>query len=151
MNKDAILATIIGFGVGLIIAAAIFLGPSLIKGIPHISFPNFSFLKNMRTSTTKAKPTPKPAATSDTLTIQSPLPEAIEPKNETLVSGSVTPDSIVVIETDGTESVATSNAQGSFAGKIALGEGKNDIIVTSYTKGTVQTQTVTVYYTPEDF
>ncbi len=148
MNKDAILATIIGFGVGLIIAAAIFLGPSLIKNFPSIKWPNFSSLK-LKTNNT-AKPTPKPAL-SDTLTIQSPLPEAIEPKNETLVSGSVTPDSIVVIEAEGTETVAVSNEQGSFAGKITLGEGKNDIVVTSYTKGKVQSQTVTVYYTPEDF
>lgn len=150
MNKDAILATIIGFGVGLIIAAAIFLGPTLIKNFPHLSWPNFSFLKNIGTSKTKIKPTPTPTGT-DTLTIQSPLPEAIEPKNETLVSGSVTPESIVVIESEGTEAVAVSNSQGSFAGKITLGEGKNDIVVTSYTKGKVQMQTVTVYYTPEDF
>lgn len=104
----------------------------------------------MSTSTTKTKPTPVPTGT-DTLTIQSPLPEAIEPKNETLVSGSVSPQSTVVIETEGTETVAISNSQGSFAGKIALGEGKNDIVVTSYTNGNIQTQTVTVYYTPEDF
>ena len=148
MNKDAILATVIGFGVGLIIAAAIFLGPSLIKNFPSITWPNFASLK--RKTSDKAKPTPTPMLT-DTLTIQSPLPEAIEPKNETLVSGSVTPDSTVVIETEGTEAVVISNAQGSFAGKISLGEGKNDIIVTSYTKGKAQSQTVTVYYTPEDF
>jgi len=150
MNKDAILATIIGFGVGLVIAAAIFLGPSIIKNFPNISFPSFSSLTN--TFKTKEKNTPPPTpAISDTLTIQSPLSQAIEQKNETLVSGSVTPNSIVVIETEGTESIVSSNAQGSFAGKISLGEGMNDIIVTSYTKGIAQTQTVTVYYTPEDF
>lgn len=148
MNKDAILATVIGFGVGLLIAAAIFLGPSLIKNFPRITLPNISAIKGKTNEQTK--PAQKPVLT-DTLTIQSPLSEAIEPKNETLVSGSVTPDSTVVIETEGTEAVVVSNAQGSFAGKIALGEGKNDIIVTSYTKGKAQTQTVTVYYTPEDF
>jgi len=97
---------------------------------------------------TKPTPTPKPG---EGLTIQSPLPEAIETKNETLVSGTVAPDSMVVIETDTTETVAVANSQGSYAGKITLREGKNDIIVTSYTQGKVQTQTVTVYYTPEDF
>lgn len=148
MNKDAILATVIGFGIGLLIAAAIFLGPALIKNFPRITLPSISSINGKTKEQTK--PAQKPVLT-DTLTIQSPLPEAIEPKNETLVSGSVTPDSTVVIETEGTEAVVVSNAQGSFAGKIALGEGKNDIVVTSYTKGKVQTQTVTVYYTPEDF
>ncbi len=150
MNKDALLATVIGFGVGLIIAAAVFLGPSLIKNFPSIRLPNLSGISSLFTQKDKPKPTPTPKP-GEGLTIQSPLPEAIEPKNETLVSGSVQPESIVVIETDGTETVAVANAQGSYAGKIALTEGKNDIIVTSYTGEKVQMQTVTVYYTPEDF
>jgi hypothetical protein len=150
MNKDALLATVIGFGVGLIIAAAVFLGPSLIKNFPTIRLPDLSGITAMFSKKNSPKPTPAPKQ-GEGLTIQSPLPEAIESKNETLVSGSAVPESIVVIETDGTEAVAVANAQGSYAGKIALTEGKNDIIVTSYTGGKVQTQTVTVYYTPEDF
>jgi len=150
MNKDAFLATAIGFGVGLIIAAAVFLGPTLFKNIPHFSLPNFSLFTIKPKTGGSIKPTPTPKV-SETLTIQSPLPEAIEAKNETLVSGSVAPESVVVIEGESTEAVAVANAQGSFAGKISLGEGKNDIIVTSYTKNKVQTQTITVYYTPEDF
>lgn len=150
MNKDALLATIIGFGVGLIIAALVFLGPSLIKNFPGITWPDLSKLTIKFAPANKAKPTPTPKP-GEGLTIQSPLPEAIEPKNETLVSGTVAPDSMVVIETNSTESVAVANSQGSYAGKIALNEGKNDITVTSYTKGKVQTQMVTVYYTPEDF
>lgn len=150
MNKDAILATIIGFGVGLIIAALVFLGPSLIKNFPGITFPDLSGIMAKFTSSDNTKPTPTPKP-GEGLTIQSPLPEAIEPKNETLVSGTTLPDAMVVIETDGTETVVIANAQGAYAGKITLGEGKNDITVTSYAKETVQTQTVTVYYTPEDF
>jgi len=150
MNKDALLATIIGFGVGLIIAAAVFLGPSLIKNFPSIKLPNLSALTARFTQKNNPKPTPTPKP-GEGLTIQSPLPEAIEPKNETLVSGSVAPESIVVIGTDGTETVAVANAQGSYAGKISLSEGKNEIIVTSHAGNKVQVQTVTVYYTPEDF
>lgn len=150
MNKDALLATIIGFGVGLIIAALVFLGPSLIKNFPGIKLPDLSGIMTMFSPSDKAKPTPTPKP-GEELTIQSPLPEAIESKNETLVSGTTAPDAMVVIETDGAEAVATANAQGAYAGKITLSEGKNDIIVTSYKEGKIQTQIVTVYYTPEDF
>ncbi len=150
MNKDAILATIIGFGIGLVIAAAVFLGPSVFKNMPKVSLPNFSWLVRKFGASDSAKPTPTPAP-NETLTIQSPLPEAIESKNETLVSGTVAPDSIIVIEGESSETVAVANAQGAYAGKLSLGEGKNTITVTSYTKEKMQTQTVTVYYTPEDF
>lgn len=150
MNKDAILATVIGFGIGLVIAAAVFLGPSIFKNMPKFGLPDFSWIISKLTTSQSVKPTPTPTP-SDTLTIQSPLPEAIEPKNETLVTGTVAPESIVVIEGESSETVAVANSQGAYAGKIVLGEGKNDIVVTSYTKDKVQTLTVRVYYTPEDF
>lgn len=152
MNKDALLATIIGFGVGLVIAALVFLGPTMMKNAPRFSLPNLSFMMSWLKlkSSGSAQPTPTPQQNM-ALTIQSPLPDSIETKNETLISGSVTPHSIVVIEGESAETVAVANDQGSFAGKIALNEGKNDIVITSYTKDAVQTQTVTVYYTPENF
>lgn len=150
MNKDALLATIIGFGVGLIIAALVFLGPSLIKNFPQIKMPDMSAISSIFKQTSKPKPTPTPKP-GEGLSIQSPLPEAIEAKNETLVSGTAAPESIIVIETNSVETVTVANLQGSYAGKIALGEGKNDILVTSHSNGKTQTQTVTVYYTPEDF
>ncbi|HLD24606.1 MAG TPA: hypothetical protein VJB96_01680 [Patescibacteria group bacterium] len=150
MNKDALLATIIGFGIGLVIAAGVFLGPSLFKNMPQLRLPDLSSLLNTFKTSENREPTPTPKP-NETLTIQSPLADSIEPKNETLISGMTAPEAIVVIEGESTETVAVANAQGAFAGKIALGEGKNDIVVTSYSKDNVQTQTVRVYYTPEDF
>lgn len=151
MNKDALLATVIGFGVGLVIAAIVFLGPTMFKGMPQFKFPDVSALFSRFTSQQgggNPTPTPKP---NDALTIQSPLPEAIEPQNELLISGSAPPNSTIVIEGESSENVVIANAKGSYAGKIALGEGKNEITVTSHTKDKTQQQTVTVYYTPEDF
>lgn len=150
MNKDAWLATIIGFGVGLLIAAGVFLAPSIFTSLPKFRFPDLTSLLKKFEKTTKTIPTPTPKP-SDKLTIQSPLADSIEPKNETLVTGTSIPESIIVIEGESTETVVVANTQGAFAGKIALGEGKNDILVTSYAKESAQTQTVRVYYTPEDF
>ncbi len=151
MNKDALLATVIGFGVGLIIAALVFLGPTIFKNFPPLRLPDFSSLISKfssKSGTVKPTPTPKP---NEILNIQSPLPEAIEPKNESLISGASPANAIIVIEGEGTENVVVANAEGAYAGKISLGEGKNEIRVTSYSGASVQTQSVIVYYTPEDF
>lgn len=151
MNKDAILATIIGFGVGLIIAGFIFLGPVLIKDLPRISLPNLTFLTAWFSGKGKVKPTPTIKPVSHKLTIESPLPEAIESRNETLVSGNSPPNAIVVLEGENGETVVIANSRGAYAGKLSLGEGKNDLRVTSYADKEVQTQALTVYYTPENF
>jgi len=144
MNKDALLATIIGFGVGLVIAGLVFLGPTVATYLPRISMPSLP-------KTSKPKTTPKANNKPNTISIESPLPESIEPKNETLLSGKTTPNAIVVLEGENDEVVVIANAQGAYAGKLTLGEGKNDLKVTSYAGKNVQTQSVRVYYTPENF
>jgi hypothetical protein len=150
MNKDALLATVIGFGIGLVITGLVFMGPTLFKNFPSFHFPGFSLSKLLQNkNTTKAKPTPKPGPTD--LTIESPLADNIESKTDLLVSGQTAPNATVVIEGESTETVVVANTQGAYAGSITLGEGKNDIRVTSYAGTKVQTQMVTVYYTPEKF
>lgn len=152
MNKDAILATIIGFGVGLVIAGLVFLGPALFKGMPHLHFPDLSFLSKLKSTSNKPKPTPKPTKQiASKLTIESPLAESIEPKDQTLVSGNTSPNAIVVLEGENGETVVVANATGAYAGNLTLGEGKNDLIVTSYSGSKSESQSVTVYYTPEKF
>lgn len=151
MNKDAILATIIGFGVGLVIAGLVFLSPALIKGLPHVNL-NLSFLTSLFKQKPNTKPSPtKTASTSYKLSIESPLSESIEPKEETLVSGNTHPNAIVVLEGENGESVVVSNKDGAYAGKLTLGEGRNILKVTSYAGKSTETQSVTVYYTPENF
>ncbi len=151
MNKDALLATIIGFGVGLVIAGIVFLSPALFKALPHISLPKFPRISWSLPSPSKPKPTATPKPGSTALTIERPLPDSIEPKNETLLSGTTAPHAIVVLEGEIGETVAVANAQGAYAGKLSLGEGKNSLKVTSYAGKDVQTQSVTVYYTTENF
>jgi hypothetical protein len=147
MNKDAILATIIGFIIGLFITGILLVGPSLASLLPKINFklPTFSF------GQTKTTPTPAQKDLQFSVTIDSPLPESIETENEILVSGTTAPDSTVLIEGNTTEAITQVKADGKYAGKITLIEGKNDITVTSYLKDKNAAQTVTVFYTPEEF
>jgi hypothetical protein len=65
------------------------------------------------------------------------------------VSGATTPGATVVIAGPVDEAVATAQANGKYAGKVTLTEGKNDITVTSYKQTKQASQTITIYYTPE--
>jgi len=146
MNKDAFFAALIGLGIGLVLTGIILVGPNLMKSLPKVTIPKVTFLQK--------KPTPEPTKISEILhsiTIDSPLPDAIENTDTMLVSGSTSKESKVIIQGTIDDSVMMTNGDGKFAGKITLVEGKNDILVTSYYGEKTATQKTTVYYTPEDW
>ena len=141
MNRDAIIATIIGFGIGLGITGIFLFGPKLIKylhNMPTISFP-------------KKAPLPTPTPPNLSLTIDAPIAESIEASNSVLVSGSAPKDSLLILEGPLEEIVLKPNGDGKYAGKVTILEGKNELFVTSYVGGTPSSQSVVVYYTPEKF
>lgn len=150
MNKDAILATVIGFTVGLAVTALILFGPSLFKNVPKFSLPSFSLPQ-------WNKPTPEPTPVqgitlNHDLVIESPLPNAIEESASVLISGTTSQGALVVLSTPTDDLVVTATADGKFAGKITVAEGKNIISVTSFAKDKKQiTKTVSIFYTPEKF
>jgi len=156
MNKDAIVATGIGFGVGLVITGLVLYGPTMVKSMkfPSLSFslPKFSF---SLPTFGKSTPTPAPQTNTNakkdhTLTIESPIADALETEETMLVSGSTTPGATTIIASTLDEVVVVANDKGTYAGKVTLAEGKNTILVTSMEpKGPTLEQTVTVYYTPE--
>jgi Glucodextranase, domain B len=145
MNKDALLATAIGFGIGLLITAILLVGPSAAKFLPNVKLPAFSWLKQQPKNTPEATPTP----TQFTVTIDSPLDETIEAKEVVLVSGVTAPKSMVIIQGIEDEAVVRVGDDGKYAGRITLFEGKNDVSVTSYLGQEQAQKTTTVYYTPE--
>lgn len=153
MNKDALLATFIGFVVGLVVTGLVLYGPSLTKNLPKIQFPKFSFSLPKKADT---KPSPTPTVTvsngKHSVTIESPLPDALEQSDKVLVSGTTSPSSTVIISSSIDEVVVQTNGDGKYAGKVTVSEGKNDITVTSIQKpDAVATQTVSVFYTPEEW
>ncbi len=147
MNKDTLLATIIGLVLGLTITGLFLFGPNLLKFFPHISLPNFSFGAPKQTAQTKLAPTPTPKIPQ--LTISSPLPDSIETNDQLVVSGVTIPNATVVVSAGNDDDVTNANNDGKYAGKVTLSEGKNDIAVTSYNNNKPVTQTVTVFYTQE--
>ncbi len=154
MNKDALFATLIGLGIGLLLTGIILVGPNIAKSLPSIKWPtiskitlpSFSFPK-------KATPTPENTVeqpTEHTLSIDSPLDGSMEDKEDLLVSGTTTKNATVVIQGIQDDIITAVNTDGKYAGKITLVEGKNDITVTSFNEQKEQAiQTITVFYTPE--
>lgn len=145
MNKDAILATLIGFGIGLLITGLLLVGPNITKALPKINLPTMTWFQSKQPQPNAPTPTPQPTG----FTIESPLADAIENTSEILVSGVTIPGSTVVIAGDVDDTVAVAQADGKYAGKITLTEGKNDIVVTGYDQTKQVNKIITVYYTPE--
>lgn len=145
MNKDALLATLIGFGIGLLITGLLLAGPNLLKFLPPIKLPTISF-----TQQKKNTPSPTPTPAQFAVTIESPLPDSIENNEILLLSGTTTKGATVVIAGPTDETVVTVKDDGKFAGKVTLVEGKNDVVVTSYLDSKQATATVTTFYTEEE-
>lgn len=146
MNKDALLATLIGLGLGLFITGIFVLGPQLAKSLPHIALPKITLPQTKPQKQIAATPTPTPIVFS----ISSPLPETIELSDQLVVSGTAPKESLIVVQGSVDDDVIRVNGDGKYAAKVTLAEGKNDLVVTNYADGKNATQTVTVYYTPEN-
>lgn len=147
MNKDAILATLIGLALGLMISGAFIFGPNLVRALPKFKFPSFSLPK----TSSKITPAPTPLPKELVVTITAPLPDGIEPKKDVVVSGATAPGATVVIQGPTDADVVIAGEGGAYAGKITATEGKNDLYVSAYIGGKEASQTITIYYTEENF
>jgi len=152
MNKDALLATFIGFIVGLVVTGFVLYGPGLMKNLPKIQFPKIAFsLPSFSKSKTTPTPTPVNIKKEHGVIIESPLADALEQTDKMLVSGATSPSATVIISGLVDEVVVIANNDGKYAGKITLTEGKNDISITSIQQKDQAVQSVTVFYTPEEW
>lgn len=150
MNRDAILATVIGFGIGLLITGIFLLGPNIKTLLPKgIKLPAVPFLASQEKKGSPTGPTPTPMALA--ITIDSPLPDAIVDSDALLVSGVTSPDATVVLQLNDQDVVVAAAIDGKYAGKVTVSEGENTLTATSYTKeGKMTSQTTTIFYTPEE-
>jgi hypothetical protein len=153
MNKDALLATGIGFLLGIIITSMILFGPKLASRFPKVNFPKMGF--SIKLPSFGAKPQDKPTNTEQktpsSLSISSPLPDALVDSDPLLVSGTAPKNATVIVGGELDEDIVTATENGSFAGKVTLREGKNTLVITVVSGNETFEQTITVYYTPEKF
>jgi len=154
MNKDALLATGIGFLLGIIITSMILFGPKLVSRLPKVNVPKIGFsvkLPSFGTKPQTQKTNPEEKNAPSSLSILSPLPEALVESDPLLVSGTAPKGSTIVIGGEIDEDIVTSTDTGTFAGNITMREGKNTILVTALNGNDIVEQTITVYYTTEKF
>lgn len=152
MNKDAVTATVIGFVVGLVITSVILFGPTALASVKNLPFLNKSTVKNsILPLREQAQDKDQKPTESVPLLIDSPFQESISGSKELLISGTTFPDSAIVISGSAEDYVTTSSADGKYAGKINLDEGKNDIQVSVIRNNVPVSSLLTVYYTPEQF
>lgn len=149
MNKDALLATIIGFGVGLLITGVLVFGPTIGKYLPSIKFPTLS-LSSPLADSSKDNPDALGTSSNEAFTIDSPQHESVETNDSLLVSGKAPSGSMVVVEGVQNEQIVEANEQNTYAADIDLIEGENRVTATYYDQeGKGTEKTITVYYTEE--
>ncbi len=146
MNKDAILASIIGFGIGLLITGGVIIGPRLLTQLKNNKGDVASATTEKKT---EASPTPESSKSNQELTIDSPTKETILHDSTTEVSGKAPSQAVIVIGTTEDETVVETKDTTSYKATVTLKEGKNDISVASILNGKETVERVTVYYTSE--
>lgn len=146
MNKDALLASGIGFGIGLFITGAILLGPTVITQLstrrPSPPGDTQSATQQVQGANTNN------GTSSTTVTIDSPTLESIMTEDSVEVSGKAPEGSIIVIAGEVDETALTVDSTGTYKGTIALKEGKNEISVSGILNGNPSVQKQIVFYTP---
>lgn len=146
MNKDAILASIIGFGIGLLITGGVIVGPRLLSQLKRSQSGDVASATSQQNST--ITPTPESAVTNETLVIENPQKEAVLHESSTSVSGKAPKNATLIIASTEDETIIQTNDTTTYQAAVTLKEGKNDISVVSIVNGKSAVERITVYYTP---
>lgn len=147
MNKDALLASVIGFGIGLLITGAVIAGPKLMSQLKQTQGDVASANIEDKTDTT---PTPTANHSTDVLTIDSPTKEAIVSEDSIAVSGKAPKNAIIVVGSAEEEIIVETKETTTYSATVKLKEGKNEISVMSLVDGTQKIERVTIYYSEEN-
>lgn len=121
MKKEVLIAIIIGFAIGLVIAFGIWMANKSLKQITpekETSSPQIN------------QTTPTPPAR--TLTIDNPTEDFISNQEKITVSGKATPEASVVIIFQEGEKIITADSEGVFSAEITLMGGANEIKISAF-------------------
>lgn len=145
IDKDVILAIVIGVLVGGVTAFFVFFLPKFLPKSPSQT-ENAETVREEEEEEEASSP-----VSSSFLTLENPQNEAIFSEDEITVSGKTTPKALVVIISPTDEETIEADDKGGFEAKIALEEGANEISVTAYNEDDQEeTESITVYYSEEE-
>lgn len=150
MNKDAILASVIGFGIGLLITGAVLVGPTLLPTLQKMRADMGK--ESTKSATAQTTPTLATSPSSNniqTLIIDSPQDQYISNTDTITVSGKAPKGATIVVDGNVDEAVVQVSGTNSFQAKITLKEGINDVSVTSLSDSDPVNRHFAVFYTPK--
>jgi hypothetical protein len=151
MNKDALLASGIGFGVGLLITGTILMGPTLVSQVSEKISALRSASGEVASATQEHNGSDSSGNSNNSnvsFTIVSPTQEEIVTTEKVDIKGKSPSGSTIIIAGDVDEAVTTANDQNEYSASITMKEGVNMITVTSLSNDTPTVNKITLFYQP---
>lgn len=139
MNKDTVVASVIGFSLGLVAAIALWVVPKIMPK------PNTSSQIADKT-VNQEQPSASEVNGASSFEITSPKDGEIVKSKDLNLTGKVTSATLVVVTTPTSSIVLTPSEKGEFSTSLTLTEGANPITVAAYTKDTNESQKLFIYY-----
>lgn len=137
MKKEILISILLGFGVGIIITFSLYFSRNALNKSNQIISPLVQ------------EPSPEPKITSSfqSLSIISPLDQSIASLAKTLLSGTTSPKSWVIILSEKGEKVIQADDKGNFETEISLISGENEIEIQSISSsGEKASKNITIVY-----
>jgi hypothetical protein len=143
MSKEKIILSFIAIILGLFVAGGAFYIYQMTRTVDG---PTTSKKNNI------AQPTKAVLNETNFVIIESPKDEEVFAKRNITISGKTTPETLVIVSTQGSDQIVTSNTKGNFTLTYTLEEGVNILQVTAvFANGEEQKVTRTVTSTTEEF
>ncbi|SRR5260221_193486 len=140
MKTEKILLSFVAVVVGLIVA-----------GLGFYLYQSTRAIPSTKLGTVKITP-PTPTPQSVFLSVDTPADESTTDNKTVTLSGRTIPHATVIISTPTNDQVISPSSLGNFSTTITIGNGENEIYVTSISPAGTETQKiVTITYTTESF
>lgn len=140
MKKDVVVAILVGFLLGVVVALTASNLPKIIG-------------ENLKKSKALPIVSPTPLATSTSIlefAVEEPKDESVSDSKTLSITGLTRPNQTVVLASETDHDVLTADSSGRFASKLDLIEGVNRIYITVYdAAGNSAAKTLNIYYTTE--
>lgn len=145
MNKDTVVASVIGFSLGLVAAIALWVIPRVLpKPVPSTN--------QVAINETDSKKSPDTSSSEDkSLVITAPLDGEIASSQQVSIKGSVDTADFIIISTPDDSKVLSPLANGEFSENLDLSEGNNSLVITKYSEGQYESKLLNVFYYAESF
>ncbi len=137
MNKDTVVASVIGFGLGLVAAIALWVVPRLLPKAAPATKP---------TQQETVEASPKTSSNPTQFAISSPQDGEITKNKSIKLEGNAPGTQMVVVSTNTDNTILTPKDTGSFSLNLDLNEGANHIVITSFNKDKQEVKELFVYY-----